>query len=92
MKRLLVLLPFLLGTAASGADLDHPRYSERDIYIEEHPRVVEYRYQRVPSALYDDFFTPPYRSHVWRWRPGYYAYGRPRRFHRHWRHHHRHRR
>jgi hypothetical protein len=92
MKHFLLLLPFLLGSAASAADLYSPRTGGRAVYIEKHPPAVAYRYEGIPSALYDDTFTPPYRSHVWRWRPEYYAhaYGRPHRFHGHWRHpHHR---
>jgi hypothetical protein len=98
MKRLgLIALPFLFVSPALAADLDGPRYSEREVIIERRPTVVERRSYREPAVEYDDDdaveyvehprvygFTPPY--------PAYYGWvGHRHHHHRHWRHH-RHRR
>ena len=97
MKRLgLIALPFLFASPAFAADLDGPRYSEREVIIERRPAIVERRYYQPPVVEYVDDdpveyvyprvygFTPPY--------PEYYGWVGHRHFHhRHWRHrHHRH--
>jgi hypothetical protein len=100
MKRLgLIALPFLLASPAFAADLDGPRYSEREVIIERRPTVVErHYYYRAPVVEYDDDdaiefverprvygFVPPY--------PEYYGWvGHRHHHHRHWRHRHHHHR
>ena len=80
MKRLgLIALPFLFVSPALAADLDGPRYSEREVIIERRPTVVERYYYREPVVEYDDDdaveyaeypraygFIPPY--------PAYYGW------------------
>jgi hypothetical protein len=98
MKRLgLIALPFLLATPAIAADLDGPRYSEREVIIERRPTIVERHYYQAPVIEYVDEdpveyvefprvhgFTPPY--------PAYYGwFGHRHHHHRHWRRHHHHR-
>ena len=89
-RRGLIALPFLLASPAFAADLDGPRYSEREVIIERRPTVVERHYYREPAVEYDDDaveyvkyprvygFTPPY--------PAYYGWVGRRHHYRHHRH------
>jgi hypothetical protein len=70
MKRLTLLaIPLLLTSPARAADLDGPRYGEREIIIERPPQVVvEERYYYRPAPVieyYEDdpviYIEGPYR-------------------------------
>jgi hypothetical protein len=90
MKRLALLcVPFVLASPALAADLDGPRYSEREIYIERPARVVERYY--VPAPVYEYYDEEP--AYVYSYRPyprAYYAYNRWRAYdyYPRWRHRH----
>ena len=104
MKRLaLITLPFFFAAPALAADLDGPRYSEREVIIERAPRVVEkhYHYHRAPVVEYDDdddtvvYVDRPRVSGFWPRYPEYYGWHRRHHWgsrHHHHRHHHRHHR
>jgi hypothetical protein len=77
MKRLALLsIPMFVSTAAFAADLDGPKYSEREVEIEREapPRVVEYHhyYHRAPEYAERVYEEPRYYDE-----PRYYAYDRP---------------
>ena len=76
MKRLALLaIAFSLASPALADGIDRPRYTKR-VYIERHPPAA-YRCQAVPTALYDNFDTPPFRSYVWRPLPRHLTYPCP---------------
>ena len=88
MKRLALLaIPFLLASPTLAADLDYPRHAKRKVYIEQTARIVERRYQPIPSALYDNFGTGQFNSYVWRPLPRSYTYWRPHHYYHHQGHH-----
>jgi hypothetical protein len=90
MKRLLLVIPFLLASPALAADLGYGHSGPRDVYIERQPHVIVEHHYYGPQALYDDMYENPFRSHVWYPRRyTHHYYPRPRHFHRrHHRHHH----
>jgi hypothetical protein len=90
MKRLLLVVPFLLASPALAADLGDGRSGPREVYIERQPRVVVEHHYYGPQALYDDMYERPFRSHVWYPRRYTHYHAGPRHlYRRHHRHHHR---
>ncbi len=82
MKRLALLgIAFLLASPALADGVDRPRHTKR-MHIERHPPIAAC--QPVPTAMYDNYGTPPFRSYVWRGLPRHYTYPCPPQ--RHWRH------
>jgi hypothetical protein len=73
MKRLALLATaLLLASPALANGVDRPR--TKRTYVERHAPVVVHRCQAVPSAMYDSYATPPFRSHVWRGVPARYTF------------------
>ena len=74
MKRLALLATALLLASPALADgLDRPRHTKRP-HVERYRPIVAYACQPAPTALYDSYYTPPYRSYVWRGVPRRYTY------------------
>ena len=99
MKRVAFLaFSSLLASPAFAADLDRPRYSERDVIIEREreapPRVVEYHRYYDPAPVYAERVYEEPRYYAYDYRPYHdYAAWRPRHrfWHRGWHRHHAHR-
>ncbi len=101
MKRIaLAALPVLLATPSIAADLDGPRYGEREyferreIVREEPPRIVEhhhYHHNVAPRVHVEERIYREPRAYAYYDKPyHHYDAWRPRHrfWHRPWRHHH----
>ena len=77
MKRLALLaIAFLLASPAFADGLDRPRHTKR-VYIERHPPTAAYGCLCAPTAMYDNYDTPPFRSYVWRPLPRHFTHPCP---------------
>ena len=97
MNRLVLLsIPLLLASPVFAADLDRPRYTERDVYIERPARVIErparviIERQYIPVPVYEDDDEPIYAYRDRPYRRAYFAYNhwRPNHYVPRWRHFH----
>jgi len=91
MKRLTLLAIPFFASPVLAADLDGPRYTEREVIYERRPTVlVESHHYRAPVE-YDDHGTDVYvrRPRAFRHpHPEYYGwFGHRYHHHRHWGHH-----